>query len=130
MLRCINTKALCNLTEILVGKYYHDVSHVDCMVSGLYNFISSSTRLLFQTTKTVLRTFLCVAACFYFESKGSLGRVENIINMERVGWQIFLVRLQLPSPFPFVSCTTTPVNSSAHSTPSPPEMPTLQADEG
>ena len=87
-------------------------------------------RHLFQTMKTVLRTFLCVATAFYFESKGSLGRVESIINMERVGWQIFLARLQPPSPFPFASCTTTLVNSSAHSTPSPPEMPTLQADEG
>lgn len=62
-------------------------------------------RHLFQTTKTVLRTFLVVVAAFYFESKGSLGRVESIINMERVGWQIFLAHLQLPSPFPFVSCT-------------------------
>lgn len=78
-------------------------------------------RHLFQTTKTLLRTFLCVVAAFYFESKGSLGRLESMINMERAGWQIFLVCLQLPSPFPFVSCTTTPVNSSAHSTPTPPK---------
>ena len=87
-------------------------------------------RHLFQTTKTVLPTFLCVVAAFYFESKGSLGRVESIINMEREGWQIFLACLQPPSPFPFASCTTTPVNSSAHSTPTPQEMPTLQTDQG
>jgi len=101
LFRCINTKALCNLTEILVGKYYYDVSHMDCMVSGLYNFISKiQHRHLFQTMKTVLRTFLCVVAAFYFESKWGLGRMESIINMERVGWQIFLACLQQPSLSP------------------------------
>ena len=105
--------------------------HMDCMVSGLYNFISKIQHShLFQTTKTVLRTFLFVEAAFYFESKGSLGRVESMINTERVGWQIFLTHLQPPSPFPFASCTTTLVNSSAHSTPTPPELPTLQTYQG
>lgn len=60
-------------------KYWKDVSHMDYMVSGLYNFISKiQHRLLYQTTKTVLRTLLFEVAAFYFESKGSLGRVESI----------------------------------------------------
>lgn len=114
-------KTLCNLTEILVGKYYM-IYHtwiawfLDCTILSAIQH-----RHLFQATKTVLRTFLCVVAAFYFESKGSLGRVESIINMEREGWQVFLACLQLPSPFPFA-----PMNSSAHSTPTPQEMPTLQ----
>lgn len=116
MFRCINTKALCNLNEILEGKYYQDVSHLDYMVSGLYNFISKiQHRLLYQTTKTVLRTLLFVVAAFYFESKGSLDGVESI-NIYQYG-----------NTLPFASCTTTLVNSSAHSNPSPPGRPGVKS---
>ena len=103
MFRCINTKALCNLNEILEGKYYQDVSHLDYMVSGLYNFISKiQHRLLYQTTKTVLRTLLFVVAAFYFESKGSLGRVEsiNIYQYGKIGVAFFSALPQTPSPLP------------------------------
>ena len=34
------------------------------------------------------------------------------------------------SPSLFISCITTPVNSSAYSTPTPPEKATLQANQG
>ena len=101
---------------------------MDYMVSGLYNFISKiQHRLLYQTTKTVLRTFLFVVAAFYFESKGSLGRVESI-NIYQHG-KIGVADLFSPSSnaLPFASCTTTLVNSSAHSNPSPPGRPGVKS---
>ena len=86
------------------------------MVSGLYNFISKiQHRLLYQTTKTVLRTLLFVVAAFYFESKGSLNGVESI-NIYQYGNALL-----------FASCTTTLVNSSAHSNPSPPGRPGVKS---